>query len=252
MSPLALLYTSGFVVVAKGITSERCRCLRATNCAGSQPVSPLRGPRPWARGNHDVRGPCPSCSSCWSRDRLLGANALHQACGTDLRKTFENLPVIYLPPSSNRTDRSRSIYPRDPRLFFSSGSLSWFADSHLCLLLHLLTIPFIATDIVTRYLFLSSVRTIQAHPRIPGHERSLTQIKFNKDGDLLFSCSKDHVINVWFSHNGERLGTYDGHNGTVWTIDVDCTSPAVLHSSSVDMTNRPTSTIQISRVRIGR
>ena len=59
--------------------------------------------------------------------------------------------------------------------------------------------------------------------RNTGHERSLTQIKFNKEGDLLFSCSKDHVINVWYTHNGERLGTYDGHNGTVWTIDVDCT-----------------------------
>ena len=55
-----------------------------------------------------------------------------------------------------------------------------------------------------------------------GHERSLTQIKFNTDGDLLFSASKDHIINVWYAHNGERLGTYDGHNGTVWTIDVDC------------------------------
>lgn len=58
--------------------------------------------------------------------------------------------------------------------------------------------------------------------RLAGHERSLTQIKFNSEGDLLFSCSKDHIINVWFSHNGERLGTYEGHNGTVWTIDVDC------------------------------
>ena len=67
--------------------------------------------------------------------------------------------------------------------------------------------------------------------RISGHERSLTQIKFNKEGDLLFSCSKDHVINVWFSHNGERLGTYDGHNGTVWTIDVDCMSSAVIYFS---------------------
>ena len=55
-----------------------------------------------------------------------------------------------------------------------------------------------------------------------GHERSLTQIKFNHEGDLLFSCSKDHIINVWFSHNGERLGTYNAHNATVWTIDVDC------------------------------
>jgi len=26
---------------------------------------------------------------------------------------------------------------------------------------------------------------------------------------------------VWFSHNGERLGTYEGNNGSVWTVDVD-------------------------------
>jgi len=72
---------------------------------------------------------------------------------------------------------------------------------------------------------------------LQGHERSLTQIKFNKEGDLLFSCSKDHVINVWFSHNGERLGTYDGHNGTVWTIDVDSQS-RFLVSGSADNTLR--------------
>ncbi len=59
---------------------------------------------------------------------------------------------------------------------------------------------------------------------LSGHERSLTQIKFNPEGDLLFSCSKDHVINVWYTHNGERLGTYDEHNGAVWTIDVDSAS----------------------------
>lgn len=57
---------------------------------------------------------------------------------------------------------------------------------------------------------------------LSGHERSLNQIKFNREGDLLFSCSKDHVVNAWFAHNGERLGTYDGNNGTVWSIDPDC------------------------------
>lgn len=57
---------------------------------------------------------------------------------------------------------------------------------------------------------------------LSGHERSLTQIKYNSEGDLLFSASKDHVINVWHSHNGERLGTYNGHNGSVWSIDADC------------------------------
>ncbi|KIM80964.1 hypothetical protein PILCRDRAFT_89277 [Piloderma croceum F 1598] len=67
---------------------------------------------------------------------------------------------------------------------------------------------------------------------LQGHERSLTQIKFNAEGDLLFSCSKDHIINVWFSHNGERLGTYDGHNGTVWTIDVDSQSKFMVSGSA--------------------
>lgn len=56
---------------------------------------------------------------------------------------------------------------------------------------------------------------------LSGHERSLNQIKFNREGDLLFSCSKDHVVNAWFAHNGERLGTYDGNNGTVWSLDPD-------------------------------
>jgi WD40 repeat protein len=51
-----------------------------------------------------------------------------------------------------------------------------------------------------------------------------TEIKYNAEGDLLFSASKDHIINVWHSHNGERLGTYEGHNGSVWTVDVDCES----------------------------
>ncbi|OSD07336.1 WD40 repeat-like protein [Trametes coccinea BRFM310] len=72
---------------------------------------------------------------------------------------------------------------------------------------------------------------------LQGHERSLTQIKFNREGDLLFSCSKDHTINVWYTHNGERLGTYDGHNGTVWTIDVDSQS-RFLVSGSADNTMR--------------
>ncbi|TFY71064.1 hypothetical protein EVG20_g1930 [Dentipellis fragilis] len=67
---------------------------------------------------------------------------------------------------------------------------------------------------------------------LQGHERSLTQIKFNREGDLLFSCSKDLTINVWFSHNGERLGTYEGHNGAVWTIDVDSQSRFMVSGSA--------------------
>lgn len=55
-----------------------------------------------------------------------------------------------------------------------------------------------------------------------GHERAITQIKYNKEGDLLFSVAKDHKPTVWFSSNGERLGTYNGHGGAVWCVDVNC------------------------------
>jgi translation initiation factor 3 subunit I len=55
---------------------------------------------------------------------------------------------------------------------------------------------------------------------LQGHERSLNQIKFNRDGDLLFSVAKDKIVGVWFAANGERLGTYSGHQGAIWTVDV--------------------------------
>lgn len=58
-----------------------------------------------------------------------------------------------------------------------------------------------------------------------GHERAVTQIKYNRDGDLLFSVAKDHIPTVWFSSNGERLGTYNGHGGAVWCVDVNCILP---------------------------
>ena len=35
----------------------------------------------------------------------------------------------------------------------------------------------------------------------------------------VYSCAKDHHPNVWYSLNGERLGTYDGHCGAVWCLD---------------------------------
>lgn len=67
---------------------------------------------------------------------------------------------------------------------------------------------------------------------LQGHERSLTQIIYNKEGDLLFTASKDHVINAWFSSNGERLGTYNGHNGTIWTIACDSQTKLLVSGSA--------------------
>lgn len=55
---------------------------------------------------------------------------------------------------------------------------------------------------------------------LQAHTRSLTKIIFNQSGDLLFTAAKDSVPNVWRSHNGERLGSFHGHEGVVWAMTV--------------------------------
>ncbi|KAL9008856.1 MAG: hypothetical protein Q9173_006062 [Seirophora scorigena] len=72
---------------------------------------------------------------------------------------------------------------------------------------------------------------------LQGHERALTQIRYTKDGDILFSTAKDQIICAWFSANGERLGTYHGHQGALWTVDVDPTT-TLLASGAADNTVR--------------
>ncbi|KAH7407828.1 eukaryotic translation initiation factor 3 subunit I [Cadophora sp. MPI-SDFR-AT-0126] len=72
---------------------------------------------------------------------------------------------------------------------------------------------------------------------LQGHERALTQIRYNRDGDIIFSTAKDQHICAWFAHNGERLGTYHGHQGALWTVDVDPTS-TVIASGAADNTVR--------------
>ena len=61
--------------------------------------------------------------------------------------------------------------------------------------------------------------------------------RYTKDGDIIFSAAKDKVICAWFSANGERLGTYHGHQGAVWTVDVD-PSTTLLASGAADNTVR--------------
>ncbi|KAK2510098.1 hypothetical protein MC885_007322 [Smutsia gigantea] len=67
---------------------------------------------------------------------------------------------------------------------------------------------------------------------LQGHERSITQIKYNREGDLLFTVAKDPIVNVWYSVNGERLGTYMGHTGAVWCVDADWKQLALLKTNS--------------------
>ncbi|KUI55369.1 Eukaryotic translation initiation factor 3 subunit I [Cytospora mali] len=80
---------------------------------------------------------------------------------------------------------------------------------------------------------------------LSGHERALTQVKYNRDGDILFSTAKDQHICAWFSHNGERFGTYHGHQGAIWTVDVDPTS-TMIASGSAD------NTIKLWEVKTGK
>eukprot|EP00871_Galdieria_phlegrea_P001489 jgi/Galph1/2340/GphlegSOOS_G996.1 len=67
---------------------------------------------------------------------------------------------------------------------------------------------------------------------LKGHERPLTMVKYNKEGDLLFSTAKDTSPTVWWTANGERIGTYCGHNGAVWAIDVNQSSTRVVTGSA--------------------
>lgn len=78
-----------------------------------------------------------------------------------------------------------------------------------------------------------------------GHSRPLTQVVYNREGDLIFTTGKDNVANIWYSSNGERLGSlgnadstnkYPGqHRSAVWSIDVkwDTTEAA---TASADQT----------------
>ena len=54
---------------------------------------------------------------------------------------------------------------------------------------------------------------------LKGHERSITVVKYNYDGDLLFTASKDHTPSMWRGEDGERIGTFGGHKGTITQID---------------------------------
>lgn len=66
---------------------------------------------------------------------------------------------------------------------------------------------------------------------LQAHTRSLTKLIFNQTGDLLFTASKDSVPNVWRSHNGERLGSFHGHEGVVWSMAVSCDSERLITGS---------------------
>jgi translation initiation factor 3 subunit I len=72
---------------------------------------------------------------------------------------------------------------------------------------------------------------------LKGHQRPLTQVCFNRESDLLFTSARDGKVCVWYTHNGERLGTYNGHNGAVSCVDVDQETRRLV-TSAMDTTAR--------------
>lgn len=63
---------------------------------------------------------------------------------------------------------------------------------------------------------------------LKGHSRPITKVKFNRQGDIMVTCAKDAKPQAWFVDNGERLGTFNGHQGSVWDCDIDFNSTRVI------------------------
>lgn len=55
-----------------------------------------------------------------------------------------------------------------------------------------------------------------------GHEKNITRVIFNRDGDLLFTAASDKTPTVWDTESGERIGTYNGHSGSITDLSVSC------------------------------
>lgn len=72
---------------------------------------------------------------------------------------------------------------------------------------------------------------------LKGHERPLTQVKYNREGDLIVSCAKDLQPCLWLADDGTRIGTFEGHNGAVWSCEFDLESTRLI-TSSADQTVR--------------
>lgn len=75
--------------------------------------------------------------------------------------------------------------------------------------------------------------TIKMRPLLlQGHERPLTRVKFNREGDLLLTTAMDKNPQVWWANSGERIGTYKGHSGAVRDIDITWDSSRVVTGSA--------------------
>jgi len=67
------------------------------------------------------------------------------------------------------------------------------------------------------------------------HSRPLTMLKFNRDGDMLYSAAKDSKVFMTRTETGEILGMFDGHKGAIFSCDVTLDG-LILATASADGT----------------
>lgn len=67
---------------------------------------------------------------------------------------------------------------------------------------------------------------------LKGHERAITCVLYNNDGDLVFTAAKDQMPTLWYAKTGERIGTYQGHQGAVWDLTVSWDSTRMVSASA--------------------
>eukprot|EP00919_Chromeraceae_sp_WS-2016_P036306 GHVR01086199.1.p1 GENE.GHVR01086199.1~~GHVR01086199.1.p1 ORF type:complete len:365 (+),score=80.67 GHVR01086199.1:93-1187(+) len=70
---------------------------------------------------------------------------------------------------------------------------------------------------------------------LPGHERPVTFVRYNDDGDLLFTCGKDKEILMFNAKDGKLMGMFKGHNGAICNVDITRDSKYLM-SASTDST----------------
>lgn len=70
-----------------------------------------------------------------------------------------------------------------------------------------------------------------------GHGAGITDVKFSKHYNLLYSCSKDSCLRAWRSENFNCSSIYRGHRYPVWCMDE---SPVGMYvaTGSKDLTAR--------------
>lgn len=60
------------------------------------------------------------------------------------------------------------------------------------------------------------------------HTRPLRVVKYNRDGDLIITCSDDGLVNLIRADSGVRIGSYNGHKGaSVKCCDINLDSTMV-------------------------